>query len=193
MATKDEEKAARRAQQEPEKPEQTSTDASFSELAEDSPTDDGLPDRFKSTADWAWHTKWGPSEYVYVAFVGAGILLAYLSGKILAAIWTRLGEWPTAVQYVPQLLRYAEDERDTITMVAGVLIGVLVMIRTFHKEHIRRFVAQVAMELTLVTWPNKEAVVNGTIVVVVASAVAAAYIALLDRLWAFVTTLVYGV
>jgi preprotein translocase subunit SecE len=193
MARKDEQKAGRHAEPEPERPEQTSPGASSSDSAEDSPTDDGLPERFKSTADWAWHTKWGPSEYVYVAFVGVGILAAYLSGKILAAIWNRLGEWPTAVQHVPQLLRYGEDERDTITMVAGVLIGLILMIRTFRKEHIRRFVAQVAMELTLVTWPNREAVVNGTIVVVVASAVAALYIALLDRLWAFVTTLVYGV
>jgi preprotein translocase SecE subunit len=44
-----------------------------------------------------------------------------------------------------------------------------------------------------VTWPNKEAVTNGTIVVVVASAVAAVYIALLDRLWTFVTALIYDV
>ena len=93
---------------------------------------------------------------------------------------------------VPQLLRFAEDERGTITMLVGALIGVAVVVQTYRKEHIRRFSDEVAVELSKVTWPDKDAVTNGTIVVVVASLVAAVYIALLDRLWAFVTALIYN-
>jgi preprotein translocase subunit SecE len=57
---------------------------------------------------------------------------------------------------------------------------------------VRRFADEVASELIKVTWPNREAVVNGTIVVMVASAMATVYVALLDRFWSFLTTLVYG-
>ena len=135
----------------------------------------------------------GATKYVHAAFFAAGILTAYLSGKLLAAIWNRLAEWPTAVLHVPQLLRYDEAERNTITMIAGAVIGLVAVIQTYRKEHIRRFANEVAIELSKVTWPNKETVTNGTIVVVIASAVAAVYIALLDRLWAFVTALIYRV
>jgi preprotein translocase subunit SecE len=43
-----------------------------------------------------------------------------------------------------------------------------------------------------VTWPTREAVLNGTLVVVVASALATVYVTILDRIWSFLTTLVYG-
>jgi preprotein translocase subunit SecE len=51
----------------------------------------------------------------------------------------------------------------------------------------------VASELAKVTWPNREMVTNGTIVVIIASAVFTVYVALLDQFWSFLTTLVYGV
>jgi len=57
---------------------------------------------------------------------------------------------------------------------------------------VRDWADEVAIELSRVTWPTREQVTNGTIVVIVASAVAAVYVALLDRFWGFVTTLVYG-
>jgi preprotein translocase subunit SecE len=135
----------------------------------------------------------GATKYVHAAFFGGGILTAYLSGKILAMVWNRLAEWPAAVRTVPQLLRFAEDERNTITMLVGAVIGLIVVIQTYRKAHIRQFADEVAIELSKVTWPDKETVTNGTIVVVVASAVAAIYIALLDKLWGFLTALIYQV
>jgi preprotein translocase subunit SecE len=135
----------------------------------------------------------GATKYVHAAFFGAGILVAYLSGKIVTSLWNSLSEWPTAVRAVPQLLRYAEEDRESIAMIAGALVGVLVVVQTYRKEHVRRWADDVASELAKVTWPNKEMVTNGTIVVIVASAVFTVYIALLDRFWGFLTTLVYGV
>jgi preprotein translocase subunit SecE len=134
----------------------------------------------------------GATKYVHAAFFAAGILGAYLSGKILYTLWNFLAEWPTATRAAPMLLRYAEDERETFAMIAGAVIGVIGVIQTYRREHIRRWANEVAMELSKVTWPAKEIVTNGTIVVVVASAIATIYIALLDRLWAFLTNLVYG-
>lgn len=134
----------------------------------------------------------GATKYVHAAFFTAGILAAYLSGKVLYTLWNFLAEWPVATRAVPFLLRYAEDDRETFTMIAGALIGVIVIVQTYRKEHVRRWADEVATELSKVTWPTKDTVTNGTLVVVVASAIATVYIALLDRLWAFLTNLVYG-
>jgi preprotein translocase subunit SecE len=43
-----------------------------------------------------------------------------------------------------------------------------------------------------VKWPNRKEVQASTIVVLATSAVATAYLFLLDRFWGFVTDLVYG-
>jgi preprotein translocase subunit SecE len=134
----------------------------------------------------------GALKYVHAAFFLAGILSAYIGGKLLGMIWNRLAEWPAAVRALPQLVNYAEEQRETITMVGGALLGALTVVQAYRKENIRRWADEVATELSKVTWPNREAVVNGTVVVVVASAVATVYVAILDRFWGFLTQLVYG-
>jgi len=137
-------------------------------------------------------TAFGAQRYVHAAFFVAGILIAFVSHKLIGLAWGRLAEWPAAVRAVPQLIAYAEDDRESITLVAGALVGALAVIQTYRREGIRRGADEVATELSKVTWPTREVVMNGTLVVVVASAIGTAYIALLDRFWGFLTTLVYG-
>lgn len=137
-------------------------------------------------------TNLGATKYVHAAFFVVGILVAYVSGKVLAGVWNALSAWPVAVHAVPQLLSYGEDERPSLTMVAGVIIGILTVVQFFRNRGMRQWADDVAGELSKVVWPTREIVTNGTIVVVVASAIATVYIGLLDRLWGFVTTLVYG-
>jgi preprotein translocase subunit SecE len=96
------------------------------------------------------------------------------------------------VRAVPQLLLYGEDERPQFTIVAGVLLGIVVVVRLFRNPDVRKWSDDVAGELSKVVWPSREAVRNGTIVVIVATALATVYVGLLDRLWGFVTTVVYG-
>lgn len=132
------------------------------------------------------------TKYVHAAFFGAGILVAYLSSKLLATAWSELAEWPAAVQVVPQLLRYAEDDRGSIMMLVGAVVGIVAVVQTYRKERIRQWADEVASELAKVTWPVRETVTNGTIVVIIASLIATTYIGLLDRLWGFLTNLVYG-
>ncbi len=153
--------------------------------AEEQPAEDALEPRTPAHL--------GATKYVHAAFFAAGILAAFVAGKLMTTMWNRLVEWPPAVRAVPQLLRYAEDERESIAMVAGALVGVLVVIQTYRKPHIRHWADEVASELAKVTWPNREMVTNGTIVVILASAVFTVYVALLDQFWSFLTTLVYGV
>ena len=137
-------------------------------------------------------TNLGATKYVHTAFFLAGILAAFISGKVLAGVWNAVSAWPPAVRAVPQLLYYGEDERPAITMVAGGAIGVVTVVQFFRNPALRQWADDVAGELSKVVWPTRETVTNGTIVVVVASAIATVYIGLLDRLWGFVTTLVYG-
>jgi len=134
----------------------------------------------------------GADKYVFAAFFGAAIGVAFLIGKILAAIWSSFTNWSWAVRQMPWLLRVSEEERSTYTTTAGALIGVIVMVACLRNEGIRRWADDVALELSKVTWPKKETVTNGTIVVIAAGLFATIYIGLLDRLWGFVTTLVYG-
>ena len=134
----------------------------------------------------------GAARYVHAAFFLIAILGAYVTSKILVMAWGLIAEWPTAVRAVPQLVAYAEDQREGITLVVGAIAGTLVVIQSYRKENIRRWADEVAEELARVTWPPRETVLNGTIVVVVASLIATVYVTILDRFWSFLTTLVYG-
>jgi preprotein translocase subunit SecE len=137
-------------------------------------------------------TQIGSRRYVHVAFLAAGLLLAFVLGKIFTAAWNRLAEWPTAVEALPQLQQLSEDERGSVGGAVGAVIGVAYVFNQYRKESVRGWADDVALELSKVSWPTRETVTNGTIVVLVASAVATVYVALLDRFWGFVTSLVYG-
>lgn len=132
------------------------------------------------------------ARYVHAAFFIGGILLAFVSSKIIGVAWGALADWPAATRAVPLLLRFAEDERGSYALWLGALVGVLTVVQVYRKEHVRRWADEVALELTKVTWPSRETVTNGTIVVIVASMIATVYVALLDRFWGFLTHLVYG-
>jgi preprotein translocase subunit SecE len=135
----------------------------------------------------------GIARYVHAAFFAAGVLVAYLSGKLLGSIWNGLAEWPAAVRAIPQLVVYAEDDRPSFTMPIGALIGIAVVVYLVRRADVRRWADEVATELYKVHWPEREIVQNGTITVLVAGLFATVYIGLLDRVWAFLTNLVYGV
>ena len=134
----------------------------------------------------------GAAKYVHAAFFAVGILAAFLGSKILGGAWTHLAEWPAAVRSVPQLVAFSEEQRDTYCLIGGAVIGALGVLQAYRKESVRIWADEVATELSKVSWPNREAVMNGTLVVIVASMIAAVYVAVLDRFWSFLTTWVYG-
>jgi preprotein translocase subunit SecE len=134
----------------------------------------------------------GAARYVHAAFFLIAILGAYVASKVLVLAWGAIAEWPAAVRAVPQLVAYAEDQREGITLVAGAAAGTLGVIQAYRKERVRGWADNVAGELSRVTWPTREIVLNGTVVVVLASAIATVYVTILDRFWSFLTTLVYG-
>ena len=134
----------------------------------------------------------GSSKYVHAAFFAVGILAAFIGSKMLNGAWTRLAEWPAAVRALPQLVAFSEEQRETYTLIGGAVLGAVGVLQAYRKESIRGWADEVATELSKVSWPNREAVMNGTLVVIVASMIAAVYVAVLDRFWSFLTTWVYG-
>lgn len=134
----------------------------------------------------------GATKYVHAAFFGAGLLATYLVHKSLEALWGSLAAWPAAVRALPVLLQYDEDGRVSFTLVAGLLVGVAGVVAVYRRPSIRKWADDVALELSQVTWPTRETVTNGTIIVIVASIVATIYVGLLDRFWGFVSQLIYG-
>ena len=134
----------------------------------------------------------GVEKYVHAAFFVGGILTAYLAGKVLLAAWNSLADWPTAVRQASFLIAYSEDERATLTLIVGAVVGLLIVLRYYRRPAIRNWATEVAGELARVTWPSKEATTNGTVVVLIAGAVATIYVTLLDRFWGYLTNLVYG-
>lgn len=134
----------------------------------------------------------GTEKYVFIAFFAAAIGIAFLVGKTLTALWNRLAEEAWVARQLPILLRYPEDERPMFTMALGGVVGVISLFVLLRHDRLRRWADEVATELSKVTWPKREMVTNGTIVCIAAGIFATVYIGLLDRLWAFVTMLVYG-
>jgi len=134
----------------------------------------------------------GAARYVHAAFFLLAILGAYVFSKVLVLAWGALAEWPAAVRAVPQIVAYAEDQREGIALAVGAAAGTIGVVQAYRKETVRGWADSVAGELSRVTWPTRETVLNGTVVVVLASAIATVYVTILDRFWSFLTTLVYG-
>ena len=134
----------------------------------------------------------GAGRFVHAAFFALATLGGYLSARLFTSLWNWFAEWPFAVQHLPQLLRLSEDERASVGSAVGVVVGLATLFYLYRKPAIRSWSEEVAGELTKVTWPDRETVTNGTMIVIVASLVATVYVTLLDRLWGFATRLIYG-
>jgi preprotein translocase subunit SecE len=78
-------------------------------------------------------------------------------------------------------------------MVAGAIAGIVTIAITLRNGNVRKWADEVAAELYKVHWPDRETVTNGTLVVLAGGVFATVYVGLLDRLWNFVTNLVYGI
>jgi preprotein translocase subunit SecE len=137
-------------------------------------------------------TQLGSTRYVMAGFFAAGMAVAFLVSKILNATWNKLTNNVWVSEHAPLLSRLSEDDRPTYTMIIGAIAGVAAAFYAYRRPDIRTWTNEVASELGKVSWPTKKEVTNSTMVVVVTSAFATVYLALMDRFWGFVTNLVYG-
>jgi preprotein translocase subunit SecE len=134
----------------------------------------------------------GIQRYVLAAFFAAGIAGAYVFGKALHGIWAWAANKDWLHNTLPSLASFTDEQKTNYATVLGALIAVILVIRTYRKPSVRAWADEVANELNKVKWPTRKEVSNSTVVVIAAGAVATIYLALLDRLWSFVTDLIYG-
>jgi len=133
----------------------------------------------------------GADRYVMAGFFALAILGGYVLGKTTQSIWANLSSRDWFNQSVPLLASVADEARTSISMAFGGLVALVLVLRTYRRPDVREWTDEVASELMKVKWPTKKDVTNSTLVVIAASSFATLYLALLDRLWSFVTSIVY--
>jgi preprotein translocase subunit SecE len=134
----------------------------------------------------------GTQRYVLAAFFAGGIVVAYVLGKAIHSLWAWAANKDWFHNLVPALAAVTDDDKSTYATVVGAVIAIALLIRTYRKASVREWADEVATELAKVKWPTRKEVSNSTMVVIAAGAVATIYLALLDRLWSFITDLLYG-
>jgi len=77
-------------------------------------------------------------------------------------------------------------------MPVSAIIGTIVAVYYYRNSRTRELAEEVASELSKVTWPKKQEVLNSTAVVIFTTAFSTVFFALMDRFWGFLTNLVYG-
>jgi preprotein translocase subunit SecE len=127
-------------------------------------------------------TQLGHKRFVYAAYLAGGILVAFISTKLVDLAWTRLGQWK------PEF----GEPKDEITAPLSAVIGAIVALKYWRDQKVRKLAEEVAEELTKVTWPTRKEVTSSTAVVIVATMFATVFFFLMDKFWSFVTNLVYG-
>jgi preprotein translocase subunit SecE len=134
----------------------------------------------------------GSARYVMAGFFIAGIVAAFIVGRLLNTIWGAFVEALWFQKSMGFLARIGEETRGEYCTVIGGVIALILAVYAYRRPDIRQWTDEVASELSKVTWPDKAEVTNSTIIVIVTSGIATIYLALLDRFWGFVTNLVYN-
>jgi preprotein translocase subunit SecE len=134
----------------------------------------------------------GSDRYVLAGFFAAGMLGAYVLGRAIQSAWISASNKDWFAQSLPRLAAVPDDDKGMYGIILGGVVALFTVYRTYKKPEVREWSDEVAAELAKVVWPSRKEVTSSTFIVIVASAAATIYLALLDRLWAFVTNIVYG-
>ncbi len=153
---------------------------------------DDASKELEGSEDGASPAQLGTERYVLAGFFAAGMIAAYIFGKFIHGVWAYLSNKDWFSQALPSLTAVGDDEKTSISLVIGAIVALITVLRTFRRPDVRTWSDDVAGELAKVKWPDRKEVYNATVVVIAASAIATIYLALLDRLWGFITNLIYG-
>jgi preprotein translocase subunit SecE len=125
----------------------------------------------------------GYMRFVYAAYMGGAMVVAFLVAKIGHAAWYKLDQWKP---------EFGEPQDELVIYpIAGVL-GILVAVYYWRKASARQYAQEVAEELSKVTWPSRKEVTNSTAVVVATTVVMTAFFALMDQFWRYITDKIYS-
>ncbi len=128
----------------------------------------------------------GYRRYVYAAYMAGAVAVAFLSTKVIDYAWFKTSQWKPA-----WFGQYVEPQDEAVVIIGGI-IGASVAIYYWRHKKTRTLIEEIAEELTRVTWPSRKEVTNSTTVVIIATAFATIFFALMDQFWLWVTKHVYG-
>ena len=148
-----------------------------------SPGPDDVPSSLESGQDSELPAQLGTRRFVYAAYLGGAIVVAFVIDKVLGYGWYKLHEWKPGQLPEPQ---------DEATAVVAAVIAIGVALYYWNRTRARTLAEEVAEELTKVTWPSRQDVTNSTTVVVLTTLFATVFFALMDQFWLWVTKHVYG-
>jgi preprotein translocase subunit SecE len=118
----------------------------------------------------------GLDRWIQLTFVVGTLLLAWLFDHVIAAIWYMFA-----------------DPQESVVTGAAVVAGIITAVALYRNRASYSLVHDVADEMSKVTWPTRKETSSSTIIVVVASIIAAFVLFLFDTVWSAVTDLVYKV
>jgi preprotein translocase subunit SecE len=118
----------------------------------------------------------GIERWIQLTFIVATLLLAWLYDHLIAAIWYLFA-----------------DPSEAIVTAGAVVAGMATAVVLYRHQPSYAIVHDVAEEMSKVTWPTRKETSSSTIIVVVASIIAAFVLFLFDTVWSAVTDLVYKV
>jgi preprotein translocase SecE subunit len=114
-------------------------------------------------------------KWTHVLFAFAGIILAWLL--------TKCGEWGWS---------YFGKPNTTLIGLGAFALAAVVTYVAWKNEVVFGLATEVTSELAKVTWPTRKETMTSTIVVIVTTIIASAFLGLFDTTWSWATRLIYG-
>ena len=106
-----------------------------------------------------------------------------VGGIILTWLLAKSGEW--AWSY------FGKPNGFAVGTGAFIVAGVVTLI-AWRNEQLFTLANEVAAELRKVTWPTRKETMASTIIVIVTTLVASAFLGVFDGVWSWVTRMIYG-
>jgi preprotein translocase subunit SecE len=116
----------------------------------------------------------GLLRWVQVAFMVFGLILFWLLDKIAIAVWQIFAE-----------------PNPNVASLGSAIVAVATSFALYRNERVNQVTHDVIGELTKVTWPSRRETQAATIVVIIASIIAAVVVGALDATWSALTDLIY--
>lgn len=117
----------------------------------------------------------GLERWVQFAFVALAGLTFFLSDKLIGYVWN-----------------FFQEPDETLVTGVAAIVGILTGFFLYRHPKVKGLADEVAGELSKVTWPSRRETWYSTVVVIVTSIIAAAYLGVFDALWGAFTDIIYA-
>jgi len=132
-------------------------------------------------------TTLGPERWVQFAFVMAAGIVFFIGDRLLAVLYDVAaslgGRYDLFTLPAPNT---------TLITIAAAVIGAATGYGLYRHPKVKPLADEVASELSKVTWPDRPETWRNTVIVIVMSMIASAYLGIFDAIWSTFTDLIYS-